>query len=1017
MATEFSTLYMKIDSTGAVTASKDLDRLTQTSKETEQATGKMAKATNQANESFRRQVQAVQALVAAFGLYKLARQIEDATLLAARYETLGIVMRTVGNNAGYTNAQMLSFAAGLEKTGISMNASRQALIQMVQAGLDLTKSQQLARIAQDAAVIGNMNSSEAFKQMIYGIQSAQPEILRTIGINVNFEQAYAKTAKTLGITTAQLDESQKATIRLNTAMSAGEQSAETYEAAMTTAAKQLFTLERHIENLRVLLGAAFTPALAEIVSQITTAITGINDNLKGEGREAIEKWGNSFRLTIIDIEAELLRLAQLIDKTGLAISLIKDEFSPRQAVGRWFGGNDYVYTSDTSQNIANRILENEDEQLRLAVHRNELEATYTDKFLEGQKKKLDAIEKEKLAKLQLEKDMEHYQSIIEYTAELEKRTTNEYYLMIGRLTEELKKQAKAQEEVNEQLKETERSQRLIEIERKRLREEYERNAELEARGFLPESSMTGTATATEETSRNLKDMARGIQDLGSGLASLNSTIGRTIYGVGNLITQMENYNGSVGSTFSLSGGLFSIGQAIGEFLGSRTGMGDWQPLQYDRGEYGAFTQTVKSTMTMLKVFDRQLQLTFGKEHLGIVQDNLRALDQDLTSLRIFASRTSGETRLNLEEKIWELEDRRIQLMKEEKQILEGNLRSAFGAEKQRLTDLYAAEMIVLNERLSTTQQIIMDLAAGVNKLQAAKERMFPTTVTDAQARIADALTKARRGDFSGLTGIDNALNAVTGMSTAGYSSSVDYQRDMLKNYRMISDLESLTSGQLSIEERSLSALEQLVVDSEKRYTDEMDRMDAQLNALLGIDTSVMSLADAIRQWIEYSGTVAPPSSGTPSGFTGGYNPDWTSTGGATGTPGIDEEPYYGAPGGRVPGGITSAYINQLLRDMSPDEVRDYLMNMYGTTFGFASGGYHSGGLRIVGERGPELEFTGPSRIVSNADSKKLLDTSGMEQEIRSLKQEMKSLRQEFKELLYIHRRWDGDGIPEERTVV
>ena len=37
------------------------------------------------------------------------------------------------------------------------------------------------------------------------------------------------------------------------------------------------------------------------------------------------------------------------------------------------------------------------------------------------------------------------------------------------------------------------------------------------------------------------------------------------------------------------------------------------------------------------------------------------------------------------------------------------------------------------------------------------------------------------------------------------------------------------------------------------------------------------------------------------------------------------------------------------------------------TNGFAAGGYHSGGLRIVGERGPELERTGQSRIFNNAD--------------------------------------------------
>ena len=43
--------------------------------------------------------------------------------------------------------------------------------------------------------------------------------------------------------------------------------------------------------------------------------------------------------------------------------------------------------------------------------------------------------------------------------------------------------------------------------------------------------------------------------------------------------------------------------------------------------------------------------------------------------------------------------------------------------------------------------------------------------------------------------------------------------------------------------------------------------------------------------------------------------------------------------------------------------------------GFALGGYHAGGLRLVGERGPELEVTGPSRIYSNSDTTAMLDNS------------------------------------------
>ena len=39
---------------------------------------------------------------------------------------------------------------------------------------------------------------------------------------------------------------------------------------------------------------------------------------------------------------------------------------------------------------------------------------------------------------------------------------------------------------------------------------------------------------------------------------------------------------------------------------------------------------------------------------------------------------------------------------------------------------------------------------------------------------------------------------------------------------------------------------------------------------------------------------------------------------------------------------------------------------------FADGGSHDGGLRLVGERGPEIEATGPSRIYSNSQTKDLL---------------------------------------------
>ena len=61
---------------------------------------------------------------------------------------------------------------------------------------------------------------------------------------------------------------------------------------------------------------------------------------------------------------------------------------------------------------------------------------------------------------------------------------------------------------------------------------------------------------------------------------------------------------------------------------------------------------------------------------------------------------------------------------------------------------------------------------------------------------------------------------------------------------------------------------------------------------------------------------------------------------------------------------------------------------------FASGGYHAGGLRIVGEDGPELEATGPARIFSNGQLRDALQGGNLGDELRALRNEVSALRTE-----------------------
>ena len=94
--------------------------------------------------------------------------------------------------------------------------------------------------------------------------------------------------------------------------------------------------------------------------------------------------------------------------------------------------------------------------------------------------------------------------------------------------------------------------------------------------------------------------------------------------------------------------------------------------------------------------------------------------------------------------------------------------------------------------------------------------------------------------------------------------------------------------------------------------------------------------------------------------------------------------------------------------------------------GFAAGGMFNGGPRIVGESGPELEVTGPSRIYSNRDTASMFRDPELAGAVDGLRREVSGMRSEqlqiqveisknVKRVYDIERKWDTDGLPPERV--
>jgi hypothetical protein len=216
--------------------------------------------------------EAAKRVAEAFAVWKIADWAKDTALLSARYETLGIAMNTAGLNAGFSAAQMSALQKSMEDTGISMVVARQSLVMMAAAQMDLGKSSELARVAQNVAVVANMNSSEAFETLTRSIQTGQAIIAHHMGLMVNYAGAEEKLAKAIGKTKDQLTDSEKVQARMNEVMRVGAGYQGLYESSMTTAGKQLKSMERYVENLRVKIGELFQPALSAGVEFFTAAL-------------------------------------------------------------------------------------------------------------------------------------------------------------------------------------------------------------------------------------------------------------------------------------------------------------------------------------------------------------------------------------------------------------------------------------------------------------------------------------------------------------------------------------------------------------------------------------------------------------------------------------------------------------------------------------------------------------------------------------------------------------------------
>lgn len=246
---------------------------------------------------------------AAFSVHKIIEFAKESAMLATRVETLNISLYAIAKNAGYTTQEIDKFVIAVKAKGITTVEATESIIKLAQANIDLVYAEKLARVAQDAAVVGNINSSAAFARMIHGIRTQQTEVLRGIGINIRMDQAFDKLAKTLNKTAINLNQTERAQAIVNAVFEEGAKLTGIYEAAMTTAGKQMNSTKRYVDEIKESLGAAFGPAMTVIVMAFNNQLKELGHWLTLPGSK--EK--------IFEIALEIKNMAAAVWDAGMVV--------------------------------------------------------------------------------------------------------------------------------------------------------------------------------------------------------------------------------------------------------------------------------------------------------------------------------------------------------------------------------------------------------------------------------------------------------------------------------------------------------------------------------------------------------------------------------------------------------------------------------------------------------------------------------------------------------------------------
>ena len=251
---DLASLYIRVDSTGVVTASRSLDELTGKAQKVEGATKKVETATQSAGAKFAAMAGTVMKLTAAFAALAAVQRGWGLMAEAAKYEqqvrALNNLAASYNSNGNKIIADLKRISDGTINTITLVEKAGTAMM----LGIAPEKISKLMEIARATARMTGQEVSTAFDNIAMAVGRQSKMILDNLGIIVSVESANRTYAVQLKKTADNLSDTEKKAAFLNATIAAGEDLIARMGQQSDTTKDKMDRLKASVDNARLMIG-------------------------------------------------------------------------------------------------------------------------------------------------------------------------------------------------------------------------------------------------------------------------------------------------------------------------------------------------------------------------------------------------------------------------------------------------------------------------------------------------------------------------------------------------------------------------------------------------------------------------------------------------------------------------------------------------------------------------------------------------------------------------------------------